>query len=66
LAHDKRGDLLIRALGWRPHDVAAQLDDLTTIVGPPLVMTGPWLRQAATLAHPSRSRDDRASTRRAI
>jgi predicted nucleic acid-binding protein len=51
LAYYELGNVLIRALGWAAGDVADQLDDLTTILGPPLVMTAPWLRQAAELAH---------------
>ncbi len=51
LAYYELGNVLIRALGWTAGDVADQLDDLTTILGPPLVMTAPWLRQAAELAH---------------
>jgi predicted nucleic acid-binding protein len=45
------GDVLVRALHWSPADVAGQLDDLRTILGPPLVLTGTWLRRAAALAH---------------
>lgn len=45
------GNVLIRALRWQPGAVADQLDDLSTILGPPLVMTADWLRHAATLAH---------------
>lgn len=45
------GNVLIRALGWEPAEVGDQLDDLQTILGPPLVMTSDWLRHAATLAH---------------
>jgi predicted nucleic acid-binding protein len=33
-----------------PDDVADQLDDLHTVLGPPLVMTADWLRHAAALA----------------
>jgi len=51
LAYYELGNVLIRALGWTAEDVADQLDDLTTILGPPLVMTAPWLRQAAELAY---------------
>jgi predicted nucleic acid-binding protein len=50
LAYYELGNVLIRALGWPASDVADQLDDLTTILGPPLVMTAPWLRRAAELA----------------
>lgn len=45
------GNVLVRALRWSPADVADQLDDLRTILGPPLVMTGTWLRRAAALAN---------------
>ncbi len=45
------GNVLVRALRWEPSAVADQLDDLRTILGPPLVMTPEWLRHAATLAH---------------
>jgi predicted nucleic acid-binding protein len=51
LAYYELGNVLIRALGWTGGDVADQLDDLTTILGPPLVMTAPWFRRAAELAH---------------
>jgi predicted nucleic acid-binding protein len=51
LVYYELGNVLIRALGWTADDVADQLDDLTTILGPPLVMTGRWLRQAAEFAH---------------
>jgi len=51
LATYEMGNVLIRALHWTPGDVADQLDDLHNILGPPLVMAAPWLRQAATLAH---------------
>ncbi|MFT3871789.1 MAG: type II toxin-antitoxin system VapC family toxin [Nocardioides sp.] len=44
------GNVLARALGWGAGDVAAQLDDLLTIVGPPLVMSPVWLPEAARLA----------------
>ena len=50
LAYYELGNVLIRALGWTADDVADQLDDLTTILGPPLVMTAPWFRRAAELA----------------
>lgn len=51
LATYEVGNVLVRALHWEPSEVADQLDDLHTILGPPLVMTGGWLRQAAVLAH---------------
>ena len=51
LAYYELGNVLIRALGWTANDGADQLDDLTTILGPPLVMTAPWFRRAAELAH---------------
>jgi predicted nucleic acid-binding protein len=45
------GNVLVRALSWDPLDVADQLDDLLAIVGPPLMVSPDWLRQAALLAH---------------
>jgi predicted nucleic acid-binding protein len=51
LAYYELGNVLIRGLGWTAEDVADQLDDVTSILGPPLVMTAPWLRQAAEFAH---------------
>lgn len=51
LASYEVGNVLTRALRWSAADVADQLDDLHTILGPPLVMTPTWLRQAAVLAH---------------
>ena len=51
LGYYELGNVLLRGLGWAAGGVADQLDDLTTILGPPLVMTAPWLRQAAELAH---------------
>lgn len=45
------GNVLVRALDWEPAQVADQLDDLQTILGPPLLMTQDWLRHAAHLAH---------------
>jgi predicted nucleic acid-binding protein len=45
------GNVLLRALRWEPSQVADQLDDLHTALGPPLVMTADWLRRAAALAH---------------
>jgi predicted nucleic acid-binding protein len=51
MAYYELGNVLIRALGWLADDVADQLDDLTTILGPPLTTTAPWLRKAAALAH---------------
>lgn len=45
------GNVLLRVLGWRPVDVADQLDDLRTICGVPLVMSQRWLRSAADLGH---------------
>ncbi len=44
------GNVLSRTLRWTAADVADQLDDLQTILGPPLIMTPSWLRRAATLA----------------
>jgi len=51
LAFYEVGNVLVRALRWEPARVADQLDDLQTVVGPPLVMTQDWLRHAAHLAH---------------
>lgn len=51
LATYEVGNVLARALGWEPAQVADQLEDLHTVLGPPLVMTGGWLRHAAVLAH---------------
>jgi predicted nucleic acid-binding protein len=51
LAFYEAGNVLTRALGWAAADVGDQLDDLNTLVGPPLAMTPAWLRRAATLAH---------------
>jgi predicted nucleic acid-binding protein len=50
LAFYEVGNVLTRALRWAATDVADQLDDLSAILGPPLVMTPAWLRHAATLA----------------
>jgi predicted nucleic acid-binding protein len=44
------GNVLVRALRWKASDIADQLDDLLTIVGPPLAMSQPWLRDASHLA----------------
>ena len=54
LATYEVGNVLVRRLQWEPGEVADQLDDLHTILGPPLVMTGDWLRHAAALAHKHR------------
>ncbi|MGL5929774.1 MAG: type II toxin-antitoxin system VapC family toxin [Dermatophilaceae bacterium] len=51
LAAYEVGKVLVRALCWEPSEAADQLDDLHTILGPPLVMTTDWLRHAAGLAH---------------
>jgi predicted nucleic acid-binding protein len=51
LALYELGNVLIRALHWRPAAAADQLDDLLAIVGPPLSMSPEWLRRAATLAY---------------
>jgi predicted nucleic acid-binding protein len=51
LATYEVGNVLTRALRWPAADVADQLDDLYAILGPPLVMTAVWMRQAAKLAH---------------
>lgn len=45
------GNVLIKTLHWEAADVADQLDDLHTILGPPLIMTADWRRRAATLAN---------------
>lgn len=50
LAAYEVGNVLARALRWPAADVAAQLDDLHAILGPPLVMPPAWLRRAASLA----------------
>jgi predicted nucleic acid-binding protein len=50
LAMYEVGNVLVRSLQWEAADVADQLDDLRAVVGPPLVMTPEWLRQAAVLA----------------
>ena len=42
------GNVLARALRWRPDDVADQLEDLAAIAGPPLVMSQAWLRAGGT------------------
>ncbi|MGL4177420.1 MAG: hypothetical protein ACRCSN_15235, partial [Dermatophilaceae bacterium] len=39
LAAYEVGNVLVRALRWEPSEAADQLDDLHTILGPPLVMT---------------------------
>jgi predicted nucleic acid-binding protein len=44
------GNVLIRSLRWTATDVAAQLDDLIAICGPPLVPGMAWHRDAASLA----------------
>jgi len=44
------GNVLVRALRWPAQVVADQLDDLVTILGPPLVMAQEWLHNAAQLA----------------
>jgi predicted nucleic acid-binding protein len=51
LAYYELGNVLIRALKWRPTDVADQLDDLTAVLGSPLLMNPAGLRRAADLAH---------------
>lgn len=45
------GNVLLRDLGWAAADVADQLDDIVTVVGPPLAMTPDLFRHAATLGH---------------
>lgn len=50
LAMYEVGNVLTRSLQWDASEVADQLEDLETIVGPPLVATTSWLRRAATLA----------------
>lgn len=44
------GNVLSRALRWSAADVADQLDDLLTIVGPPIAMARSWFTEAASLA----------------
>ena len=44
------GNVLARALKWTAGDVADQLDDLLAIIGSPIAMAQPWLRDAAVLA----------------
>ncbi len=44
------GNVLTRALGWAPLDVADQIDDLLVITGTPLSLTTDILRTAAHLA----------------
>ena len=51
LASYEVGNVLSSALRWTGADVADQLDDLHAILGPPLVMTSVWFRNAALLAH---------------
>jgi len=50
LAYYELGDVLIRASGWTAQDVADQLDDLTSILGPPLVNCWPpaWPKRRPT------------------
>ena len=56
LAYYELGNVLIRALGWTAGDVADQLDDLTTILGPPLVMTAHGFAEQPSLPGPMRCR----------
>ena len=49
LALYEMGNVLLGALGWAGSDVAGQLENLVTICGPPLAMTGERLRHAADL-----------------
>ena len=51
LASYEVGNVLSSALRWTGADVADQLDDLQAILGPPLVMSSVWFRNAALLAH---------------
>jgi predicted nucleic acid-binding protein len=44
------GNVLARGLSWSATDVGDQLDDLLTIVGPPITMTQGWLHDAAVVA----------------
>lgn len=48
------GNVLIRSLRWSAAHVADQLNDLLTIVGPPLAMAQEWLGDAAELAERNR------------
>ena len=50
LAMYEVGNILTRALRWTAADVADQLDDITAIVGAPIMMEQGWLRDAAALA----------------
>ncbi|MEP6651565.1 MAG: type II toxin-antitoxin system VapC family toxin [Lapillicoccus sp.] len=50
LAVYEMGNVLVRALGWEAEPVSAQLRDLLTILGTPLVMSLAWLDRAARLA----------------
>ena len=54
LAVYEMGNVLLRALKWPPSDVADQIDDLLTIVGPPLPLSLDLVRPAAALAHQHR------------
>lgn len=51
LAAYEVGNVLIGSLRWEPEETVGQLDDLNTILGPPLLMAADWFRQAAVLAH---------------
>jgi predicted nucleic acid-binding protein len=44
------GNVLLRALHWSASDVADQLDDVQTLLGPPLVMSAAAQRSAAAFA----------------
>ncbi|MDP9117439.1 MAG: type II toxin-antitoxin system VapC family toxin [Actinomycetota bacterium] len=44
------GNVLARALKWCAAYVGDQLDDLLSIVGPPITMAQSWLRDAAVLS----------------
>lgn len=48
------GNVLGRALRWPAQDIAAQLEDLITIVGSPIAMARSWLRTAAELVEAHR------------
>ena len=50
LAIYELGNVLARSLRWPALDIANQLDDLRTIVGPPVTPSGTWWRRAADLA----------------
>lgn len=50
LAVYEMGNVLSRSLKWPAADVTAQLDDLLTILGPPLAMSRKWFPDVPRLA----------------